>query len=513
MTVRTYGLLIDWSRDGTFSGTREDVSGYVLSDSDIVVTWGREAAQVNTQAVSGSMSFALRNDDQAFSPERTTSPIYGLVEEGTPVKFQMSGTSLLEGVLDGFTVDQDHPARAFTAEVRDAWGQPGAERLSTPVYRGIRTGEAVHLILDDVGWTGARDIDPGVTFMPFWWAEGQDAAGAISDLVASEGPPSIAYVEGGTFIFRDRQHRILRAQSLTSQATFAHAAPGGSRPTALKVSRGFGYNHGLRDITNVATFAVDTRGYGEVAVVWSTTDTISISDGETQRLVISGSEPFIQAIVPEQDIDYILSAGIVSISLSRDSGAGCIISITAVGGDAVVTGMALRANPVVTLRTQMISAEDSTSISRRGRRTWSQPAPWVNVYDADALATRIIGTFAEPRPSVTLSFSSINPTHTAQILARKISDRITVINDDLGLNQDFYIERIVHTVRGLLTHTVEFGCQVVGPTQPTNVFRFNTTGQGFNQGVFGAAGIDDPANIFQFDGASGHRFDQGVFAT
>jgi hypothetical protein len=58
--------------------------------------------------------------------------------------------------------------------------------------------------------------------VPWWWASQADAFDMLTELLASEGPPSIAYIApDGTFVFRDRHHRLLRAASLTSQATFA----------------------------------------------------------------------------------------------------------------------------------------------------------------------------------------------------------------------------------------------------------------------------------------------------
>ena len=82
------------------------------------------------------------------------------------------------------------------------------------------------VVLDAVGWTGPRDLDLGATFVHWWWLEEVDAFTAVTDLVSSEGPPSIAYVgPDGTFIFRDRHHRLLRAASLTPQATFTAVRP------------------------------------------------------------------------------------------------------------------------------------------------------------------------------------------------------------------------------------------------------------------------------------------------
>src|SRR5690606_20333360 len=100
-------------------------------------------------------------------------------------------------------------------------------KISTELYAAQRTGALIGVILDAVGWSGPRDLDLGATFVPWWWAEETDAFQALQELLASEGPPSIAYVApDGTFVFRDRHHRLLRSQSLEPQASFAAGAFG-----------------------------------------------------------------------------------------------------------------------------------------------------------------------------------------------------------------------------------------------------------------------------------------------
>ena len=73
-------------------------------------------------------------------------------------------------------------------------------------------------------------------------AAARAAASPGTEIIAvqsTEGPPSIAYVgPDGTFIFRDRHHRLLRAASLTPQATFAR------EPTGLECCDITGFGQG-----------------------------------------------------------------------------------------------------------------------------------------------------------------------------------------------------------------------------------------------------------------------------
>lgn len=519
MTVRGYQLAVDWSRQDLWDELLEDVTSRVLPADDLVCSYGRDQSEATSGNTAGKLTFALENTDRALSPENTASPIAGNVSPGAGVRLQVTHNdsirTLFRGVLDDLEADPNDAARTFTGTAMDAWGRPNAEKLSTRVYSGIRTGEAIEVILDSIDWPGGYDLEHGVTVMPWWWEEGADAATAIARLVAAEGPPAIAYVEGGRFIFRGRNHRLTRSASQTSQALFTHIEPEGSGPGGdFKILKdSFTYNHGLKQIVNAVAVEIPERAPAPITAIWSTDSPISLAFGETVRIDIQAGEPFIQAVAPVADVDYTMQLGAISTDLSRDSGQSTVLTITASGGPAVVAQIAVRAVPLPVARTVKVTEEDPSSIAKHGRQTWPAELPWVNLYDAQAIAQRIVAVYAAHRPTITFRIANLNDTYMQQILDRRISDRITVQNDPLGINEDFIIERITHIIRQLgVLHMIEFGCQVADPVQPANVFTFNVAGKGFDDGAFGINGIDNPATMFTFD-APGRGFNQGVFAS
>jgi hypothetical protein len=455
-----------------------------------------------------------------FSPENTSSPIHGKVLPGRRVRYTVThqGTvyTLLSGVLDDYDTDGDQVVK-FAGVALDGWGRPGGEKLSTAVHRGIRTGDAVNLVLDAIGWTGGRDIDPGATYMPWWWEEGTDAATAITKLVHSEGPPAIAYVEGGTFVFKDRHHRILDARSTTSQGTYSHVVPAGSGPPGqFKIEAGsFVYDHGAKRIANSAGFTVDLRAPQKHAEVWTQDDLLTASAGETIQLTVQADTPFVGAITPTvASGDIALQSGAVSaVTLSRTSGQSAVLSVT-FSGNSVVTRIAVRASPVTAVRTVQVSARDNGSVGNFGIQEWpTEAAPvWANQYDAQVIATRIVAVYATYRPTITFTVVGLDATYLAEMLDAKLSDRITVRNDRRGINADFMIERLKHRITSLgVIHRLEITCQAAEPVQPVNLFTFNVAGKGFNDGLFGVEGIDAATTMFRFNTA-GQGFDQGLFA-
>lgn len=679
--VRGWQLLIDWSDDGTYGGTLEDVSNYV-DRSTVTVGWGRSVDTNTLTAPTAELDFSLinrtRSWDRWFSPENTSSPIYGHIYPGhkaqisktvagggtlyfetfatntggwtavsggtvtrvgtpsedgngalsyvppgavatvgvtraTPIGIMLIAPSsvvislrvqasvtfadtaavidwfdstgalvssstgpttalaagvwttvstagstppatavsfqprlrigstppatttfyvdtaavlytpldagktyvLHAGILDDVEVDSAAAARTFSGKVIDAFGRVNSGNLSTTVYQSIRTGDAINVVLDAIGWPStARAIDPGVTIIPYWWEEGTDPAEAITKLVNSDGPPSIAYVEAGVFVFRDRHHRLRSAASNTPQGLYSLIMPAGSGPGYdFKVEKGsFAYDYGLRAIVNTASFSVDVRGLTDVAEVWTSEDPIGMNSGDTQTFFVQPSDPVINAIAPTMASgDIQVTQGTFTATIDRTSGQKFILVVTCTGTGAI-SRLALRGYAVAVTRTVQASSSDQASINRYDTVSWPDEVPWANAYDAQAIADRIVAVYANNRARVSFTIVNFNDRYETEMCSVRISDRVTVRNDVLGINSDFYVERLEHSVDRWQIHRLKLYLIAVEPVQAANAFTFDVSGKGFDQGAFAVPGIDNAATMFIFD-QSGQGFDQGLIAT
>lgn len=532
MSVDGYRLLADWSRGGDYSGTLETLStgGHVVKDTDIIAKWGRTEPRTTQDAAAGEMSFTLNNQGRQFSPENAASPIAGRVVPGTPVKLtvDVAGTTetIFEAPIDKVAVASS-VNNAFSVECLDGWGKPGNTQLSTAVYAGQLTGTLIGVILDAIGWPAdKRDIDPGVTLVPYWWAEGVDASTAVDDLVHSDGPPAIAYVRSGVFYFRDRHHRVTDAEAMTSQGTCTHIIPSGPIGTDHKILKGaYTYDHGLDHIVNSATIEVSPRVPDVRQVVWSSEDSIALGINEEITLVIRTDDPFIDLQMPSRAItytdedevltrDYQTTAGSVSFILSRTSGQSALLTI--IGGPSgayIPGGIKLRGTPLKAGPSRVFTATDTGSQAIYGESEWPGSAPWAYFYDAQAIVDQIVTIYAHPMPTIEFSVDArLSDTTKAFAAAAEISQRITVRVDAIGLNDDFIIEQITHTIRRLGDrHILTIGAQMAEPIQAVNPFTFNVAGAGFNQGQFTLATGNNPTTMFRF-GVAGQGFNQGVFS-
>ena len=263
--------------------TGDDVTADRLA-SDLRIRIGRDVARSTAAIAPGTMDFELDNSSGDYMPDKASSPLTGKVLPGRPVKFVVSynGTTyvLFRGYTDDYKITGSTVPGGSNGSVAitctDVLSRVHAEkRLSTPLYESIRTGAAIGIILDQIGWSsGARDIDLGGTVINYGWEEGTEAWEAIQKIVRSEGPPALVTSDAnGNFVFRDRHHRALDTRSKTVQATFRDS----SGLTAVQWSRPLEYDYGYDALCNSVTFIVQERRPTNGPVeVWSTDSPFSV---------------------------------------------------------------------------------------------------------------------------------------------------------------------------------------------------------------------------------------------
>lgn len=441
------------------TATGVDVSAKQLAAQGISWSYGRDQARSTGRTKPGEAGFALRNDDGWFNVEDPA----GFFAAGNPIsaipvmiKATYQGTvyTCFRGETEDFTPTY---GRISYVEVTcvDLLARLSGLKISTALYSGIRTGDAVNIILDAVGWTGGRDIDVGATQLPWFWCDGDDALESLRSLVDGEGLPAFfGQDENGNAVFRDRHHRGLRAASKTVQATWRDAG------TDPRFSLPVTYEHGARDVINSVEWEVGIRRPDALGQVWSQDTPVTLQDGETVKIVAKANEPFYGLRQPSTgydpdddsqtgpDID--LKSGSVNATVDRDSGQSVTLSITAVGGPAIIDRMSLRAISVPVVYTVKVASSNSTSVRKYGERfpESMDPAKWASVWDVTSIAEVLLSYRSERLPIVTVTFKSATPAILVEQLQRNLSDRVRVIYSTADLDRNFFVENAKHTVRG-----------------------------------------------------------------
>jgi hypothetical protein len=472
-------VAVDWGKDGTFVGVGEVVTARIRGD--ITATYGRDQGTALNPVVAGRGTFTLDNISRDYSPRNASSPLFGKVKPSRPVLVTRTvgatTYTIFRGHTDSSSVNPDVESKTVDFSLVDSLADFAGVKVTTPLYQGLRTGDAIGKILDAVGWTGGRDIDSGSTIIPWWWEDGTDALDALKKVLASEGPPALLTVDvSGGIVFRDRQHRLIRSASTTSQVTM-RGTDGAAEP---RMGKGFTYDDGWEDVVNSVQFSVDERRpAGALSAVWSTEDPINIAASQSYVAVLQASDPFQGAVAPVAGTDFTLvSGGVASVTLSRTSGISTSITITATGAGASLTGLQLRAYSVPVARTYQVTATDSTSITDYGARGLpsGQDPVWASLYDAQAIANLLVLQRKQPLTQLQVRFvcQHTQTNRLAQILKLNLSDRVTVIEPETQVNGAFFVESITHTIADVTQHEVVFALEAV-PALPTSVFVLGTS--------------------------------------
>lgn len=496
-----------------YVGVGTDVTSLVKVDpgsggQSLVLEYGRDQVTALAPTVAGRGSMVLDNVDRRFSPRNPSSPLYGAMKPARPVRItrtvETSGYSdlysdIYSGDLNTFTlfvgntddnpINPDVVMKTASLSMVDGLAYFRGIDISTPLYAGIRTGEAIGYILDACGWpTALRSLDAGATVINWFWEDGTDALTALDKVLQSEGSPALLTMgTGGEVVFLDRHHRLTRTASITSQQTWN--VDGGAEPV---MDVPFEYDEAWRNIINTGLITVDVRTPREIEAVWTLEDAIGFAANETKTFTVSSSDPFRNAITPVSGTDYKISTGSLSaVSLSRTSGASTKITLTAGSGGAHITGLQLRAQPVQVAYTVQVTASDATSIADYGHRSYPNDLPWCNQYDAQAILNLAVAERKQPRPVVQAHFFIANSVKAHLLLTRDLSELISINEPETVLGDaGFYIESIAHDLSADFDHRITFGLEAVPPAGPVTA-----------------------ANIFLIGGGAGHQIGDGVLAS
>jgi len=504
-------LYIDWSGNGNFTGVADEVTTDTLQRTQLEVRYGRSAARALAPSGRAEMVGELDNRSEIYSPESTDLPLVGDIQPGRDIyltaEWQSATHGVYRGVTDDFDIQPGWPKMSVDFNCLDALAGMTGE-ISTALYASVSTGQAIGIVLDAVGWPAdKRDLDAGATTIPWFWLSRASAETVLQQLVDSEGPPALLTMDGdGNVVFRDRNHRLTRAGSVTSQATFGT----GGIPVLMDLV----YGHGVKEIINSLTFEIPVRQpNGELSDVWSMSGQRTIPDGSTVPITVAAGAPFLGAVVPEIDVDFTVTGGNVTASISRTSGQTTTIFLTASGGTCVVTDLKLRAYSVATTATEVVSAEDPTSQSRYGIRTWPQQREpvWASLPDAEAIADLILAQRAQRIPTVRIRVANRSDASMTQILTRDLSDRIRLVIPAASLDSEFFIERIEHQIsEGGRVWLTDFYLERT-PNTVTNWLILNSSTQGrLDVNRLGGTGMSNSTTVFRLDSATQGKLDTNL---
>lgn len=462
MAAPAYKWEIDWGNNGTFVGTGEDISARVLDARGFTCERGRNQIKSLAQPQAGQAGInSLDNRSRDYSTENGSSPLAGNLVPGRRARATAVHSAVTYNLFSGIVDDiEQHPEdKTVSIPLLGTLSRLTGQKVTTALYRGVSVTAALGYILDAVGWpAGERILQTSLTTLSYWWLDDEDALSAVQRLANTEGPGAAVYEDGaGNFIFENRHNRLLTARSTTPQATFRDSG------TAPWHRRPFVFNGRLKEVINTVSVPINVRTELALAPVWTLSGILNVPASGTVQIVARGNDPFSGAYTPVVDVDYTVTTGsIASVTLDRTSGMSVTITIVGGGTDAVLTGVQLRAYSLPATELRVSSTVNvAASVAKYGVRTYDQDIwPEIDINVAQDFVNAIALAYQEPRAAATITIEGVDDTHRTQCLAREISDRITVVEAQTGLNADMMIEWISHEIGNAgRSHVTQFGCE------------------------------------------------------
>ena len=495
------------------------------------VSYGRDDARDLDTIKAGDMTFELDNSDGLFTPRNTGAGLGRHVGPNRAVRlfalYEGKEYTLFTGSTTDFVLHADAAHRSVAISATDQIARLSDVTIHTDLYPSIRTGDAIHAILDAAGFTGPRDIDPGASVLRWWARGGVSAKEALDSLMEAEGPPAIYHMgEDGGFFFRDRNHRLKYPRSTTSQVTISECREDSADSVWFLEDSTIEY--GWSDVVNVVEADADlATPSSEESSVWQSEETVMILPGESKVYEASVDGGYLKAVQPvgvdveiarndgpeAQDVmlgaperdepyDYVVLAGKVKVESRYTEGTRVVIEATNTGTDvARIMGMQLRGRLIETEAASRYFSDEASIKHYGDQKSLDFGATTLCPSDVEAVSLKVLNTRAYKRPTCSLVLINHNPHLTREVLTRNFSDLITVDSSLWGINNGMYVEAIDHSIQDLgHEHRVTYTCESEPMLAFEDAFQFGASAEyGFDEGVFQAASLVSPSNVFRLD--------------
>ena len=492
-TLQT-NVYVDWNNDGDFDDLHDSITSDILEMS---FQRGRDyASQLSGKSVAGKLTIRLENDTAKYSPDNSSSALFGSLLPGRKVQVRgvvgtyntfpytfpftfnnLTETVIWTGYLDRIT-PMPSPHGVDTAEIV-VFGVLGYLNDFIPTLTSqtnIRTDQAISAILADVNFSDTT-LATGQTTLTRYWTDGVKTLNAMREVEEVEAG-FIKEGRDGKVIFESRDTRI-NAPYTTSQATFSDASGATNSYTTVR------QEDPLSTITNHVEASSRTYTVNSIAVLWTHPETGSSSPAlqPNESITVEANYPNSTSANNALEVDAwttpVATTDVVANSASNGSGTNLTssigisatktatrMSITLTNNHttstAYLTKVQARGTAVISNDPVIVTAVDATSQASYGERKYVATSDFFpSSTNAQLWCDYHNSVFGSPLAILTMSINANQSDAVqTQVLARDISDRITGVannNSGLGINADFFIESIRHVVkRGSTDHTVTY---------------------------------------------------------
>ncbi len=337
---------------------------------------------------------------------------------------------------------------------------------TTGLYSGVKLGAITGIIyhtLKNAGWDLTKiRLDDGLETYPLVYAEKESCLTLLQQVEASEF--GFLYVGGdGLLNWEDRHYRLTNTRCTTSQYTatvYGHIKP---------ISA-------LSAIRNKVTITAHPQTLVAVTVtIWTLQDTGAdspmLGPGESRTFIahyadadghpsiagsvltptIAGADDDYHAFSDTAEAGDDLSANVTVTALIDGTSRWADRSEITITNDGAVTfyltKLILRGRLYKEEGKLEVVSEDATSLADYGVREVDIRLPFYqHSTQMQGVADNMVYTYKNPVPKYEIDLTNRSTAILAEILKRRISDRITVQAATLNIDDDFFIEHVRHEI-------------------------------------------------------------------
>jgi hypothetical protein len=419
-------------------------------------------SQLGGIAQTGTAELRLRNLVGKYTPENATGPLYGYLLPRRPVwiyaevKGESTVRNLFYGYIENLTVHPYYTEKDVYINAVDGFDYLARQELETALWKSTLSGTVVDNILTAAGWSaGKRSLDAGQTVIPYAYWHQEMSLGALREIEKSE--LGFVYIDGaGNFVFEDRHHRY-KSPHLTSQATFANSMQ--------KIT----YDYCAKDIYNIIRATITPWELQSLSEIWRYRETPGIPEGGTIE-IWADFDYFVDAITtPVATTDYTANSN--EDGSGTDLTASVVITMTSFAQSALlsiknnaavmayITLLKLRGTWYDAKTQTTRKAEDTTSQTAYQKRTYTIDGKYLTSANvAQDFCDYLLSKWKDPQSEINIDLVNKNDTLWQKIITLNISDRVTVTHTALGVDDDFFINRMEHEItEGGRLHRVTWG--------------------------------------------------------
>lgn len=454
------GIFADWNGNGLFDHAYSDISGYRLELPEISI--GRRSDLQHDEP--GRCRIIFDNSTAIFSPENSSSPIYGLMLPNRRIKVTLTYNSTVYTKFNGFLDEIETDIKGNNPENSqaelNAWGplsQFEESHADVATQSAKTPGYCLGLVLDAENWAGGdRDIDACLTTMLRWWPEANRKTIDIMRALEVMEKGRLHETPDGKIASKARDY-LMHSPYNSAQATYDNQTL---------------FFHNIRQLSQKSGICNEyIAKYNTYYKTPASTEILTVTDVENNK---GGFPPYVEhgqteTIWVELSGRYKAAESWGSVTkkaFTNSDGTGTELTSDF---DVSMTGYGTRAKLVITnshgsldgYLTKCIvdgialifgdsgerKAGDDTSQGKYGIQSFRKPGQYyAGPIEAGLHGDHVVAKFKDPRSPIQFDvYGHWDSNHLQEILDRNIADRIhvtTTTETGLHINADFVIDHL-----------------------------------------------------------------------